>query len=169
MRSNSMMHVFQLLIPATLIFFVGCQKPATVDQTNPTGTAGNPSGPKGDTTAKATVKGFQGSVEAVNCKTISGWAYDGSDPDGAAKVQISVDGKAVGTATANISRPDLISAGYGNGKHGFSFKLPAKLGGGASHKIRAKIQGAPGDLHYNVPNTVSCTEAPSGPGAAKNG
>jgi O-antigen biosynthesis protein len=40
-------------------------------------------------------------------------------------VEILLDGDVVGRALANRHRPDLSGAGYGHGRYGFEFVLPA--------------------------------------------
>jgi hypothetical protein len=63
-----------------------------------------------------------GELEALTTKTLSGWAYDSDTPSSSIKVKLFVDGRQKATATANISRSDLVND-LGSANHGYSFKL----------------------------------------------
>ncbi len=56
---------------------------------------------------------------------LSGWCWYPADPARRAGLRIYVDDVEVGTAVAAEDRPDLKGAGIGDGRHGFSFALPA--------------------------------------------
>jgi hypothetical protein len=66
---------------------------------------------------------FHGWGEAVvESRSISGWAVDNADPWRRVEVQLFVDGKLVGTQVAQVSRPDVVSAGWAKDEwHGYSF------------------------------------------------
>jgi len=75
---------------------------------------------------------FHGWGEAVAAsQSISGWAVDDADPWRRVEVQLFVDGKFVGTTVAQLSRPDVVAAGWAKDEwHGYNFVLNG-LGEGA--------------------------------------
>ena len=66
---------------------------------------------------------FHGWGEAVvEARSISGWVIDDADPWRRVEVQLFIDGKFVGTQVAQLSRPDVVGAGWGKDEwHGYSF------------------------------------------------
>ncbi len=66
---------------------------------------------------------FHGWGEAVvESRSISGWVIDDADPWRRVEVQLFVDGKLVGTQVAQLSRPDVVAAGWGRDEwHGYNF------------------------------------------------
>jgi hypothetical protein len=66
---------------------------------------------------------FHGWGEAVvESRSISGWVVDDADPWRRVEVQLFVDGKLVGTQVAQLSRPDVVAAGWGKDEwHGYNF------------------------------------------------
>ena len=80
---------------------------------------------------------FHGWGEAVaESRSISGWAVDNADPWRRIEVQLFVDGKLMGTQVAQLSRPDVVAAGWAKDEwHGYSFVMNG-LGVGM-HEARA--------------------------------
>ena len=68
---------------------------------------------------------FHGWGEAVvQEKRIAGWAVNDADPWARVEVQFFIDGKFVGTQLAQLSRPDVVAAGWSKDEwHGYSFPL----------------------------------------------
>ena len=66
---------------------------------------------------------FKGWGEAVPAtQSISGWAVDDADPWRRVEVQLFIDGKLVGTTVAQLSRPDVMAAGWAKDEwHGYNF------------------------------------------------
>jgi hypothetical protein len=66
---------------------------------------------------------FHGWGEAViESRSISGWVVDDADPWRRIEVQLFVDGKLVGAQVAQLSRPDVLAAGWGKDEwHGYNF------------------------------------------------
>jgi hypothetical protein len=60
-----------------------------------------------------------------NRKSISGWAFDPANPDEFITVEIMANGVVIGRAVADMHRPDLESAGIGDGCHSFDFRPEA--------------------------------------------
>ncbi len=57
---------------------------------------------------------------------IAGWAVDGSRPWERVRIQLFIDGRFVADGVANISRPDVLAAGWAKDEwHGYAFKSPA--------------------------------------------
>jgi D-alanine transfer protein len=82
---------------------------------------------------------YDGGGKVMNDRTIAGWAWDYRRPDKPLELDISVDGKSVGTITADQMRNDLLYSGKGNGRHGFSWTLPEALADGLAHQTRVTI------------------------------
>jgi hypothetical protein len=64
-----------------------------------------------------------GYVDYVAGGKISGWAFDPSQPKTRLTVEIIAGTKKIGDVVANSYRPDLQSAGIGDGFHAFSFDI----------------------------------------------
>jgi hypothetical protein len=66
---------------------------------------------------------FHGWGEAVvEARSISGWAVDEAQPWRRVEVQLFIDGRFVGTQVAQLSRPDVVAAGWAKDEwHGYSF------------------------------------------------
>ena len=66
---------------------------------------------------------FHGWGEAVvETQSISGWVVDAADPWRRVEVQLFIDGKLVGTTVAQLSRPDVVAAGWSKDEwHGYNF------------------------------------------------
>ncbi len=96
-----------------------------------------------------------GSLDAANCQLIGGWAWDTRQPSTPVQVELFEGDQKVGSLAAAESRPDLVKAGIGDGKHGFTLPLPPALRDGKSHTIRARVVGASVDLP-NGPKTLVC-------------
>src|SRR5215213_8759393 len=79
---------------------------------------------------------FHGWGEAVvQEKRIAGWAVNDADPWARVEVQLFVDGKLVGTQLAQLSRPDVVAAGWTKDEwHGYSFAVSALNAG--THEAR---------------------------------
>ena len=67
---------------------------------------------------------FHGWGEAVaGTKSISGWVVNDADPWQRVEVQLFIDGKLMGTQVAQLSRPDVVAAGWSKDEwHGYSFE-----------------------------------------------
>lgn len=68
---------------------------------------------------------FHGWGEAVvESRSISGWVVDNADPWRRVEVQLFIDGKLVETQAAQLSRPDVLAAGWGKDEwHGYNFAV----------------------------------------------
>lgn len=82
----------------------------------------------------------EGFLDSATPTAISGWAYDGTDSSLTVHIYVFRGTQQVDlfATTANIYRADLLAAGKGNGKHGFSvpYDFAAKHGAG-TYTVRA--------------------------------
>ncbi|HJT30049.1 MAG TPA: hypothetical protein VJ784_21715 [Pyrinomonadaceae bacterium] len=90
---------------------------------------------------------FHGWGEAVvESRSISGWVVDNADPWRRVEVQLFVDGKLAGTQVAQLSRPDVMAAGWSKDEwHGYSFVVSG-LGVGM-HEARVYALHQQGDRY----------------------
>jgi D-alanine transfer protein len=99
---------------------------------------------------------IEGSLDAVDGGDLEGWVWDALRPDVPVSIEIDDGQRRLGLIAADGDRPDLAQIGKGNGKHGFSFPIPAALHDGNAHTIRVCVPGGSGqaiDLN-NSPRTI---------------
>src|SRR6185295_8716775 len=73
--------------------------------------------------------------EVAEGKSISGWVVSDADPWRRVEVQLFIDGKLIGTQVAQLSRPDVLAAGWSKDEwHGYSFVVDGLAPG--SHEAR---------------------------------
>lgn len=85
---------------------------------------------------------FHGWGEAVvESQSISGWVVDDADPWRRVEVQLFVDGKFVDTQVAQLSRPDVVVAGWAKDEwHGYTFVVSGLSEGAHEAKVYALHQ-----------------------------
>ena len=90
---------------------------------------------------------FHGWGEAVvEARSISGWVVDDADAWRRVEVQLFVDGKLVGTQVAQVSRPDVVVAGWAKDEwHGYSFAVNGLAAG--THEARVYALHQRGDRY----------------------
>jgi glycosyltransferase involved in cell wall biosynthesis len=66
-----------------------------------------------------------GVLEAIDRRTIRGWAIDRHQPTKRLRITVLLDGTIAGFATASQFRADLLDAGIGDGSHGYVCEVPA--------------------------------------------
>ena len=88
---------------------------------------------------------FHGWGEAViESQTIAGWAVNDAKPWDRVEVQLFVDGKFIGTQAAQLSRPDIVAAGWAKDEwHGYSLVMPGLPDG--PHEARVYAVHASGN------------------------
>ena len=103
---------------------------------------------------------YQGSFEHIDCQSVSGWAWDTSQPNTPVSVDLySYDRvQTLGTFRANQFRQDLLNSGIGNGQHGFSFAFPASLRDGRSHWIQIHYSGL--GREFDIGRPITCAASP---------
>jgi hypothetical protein len=92
-------------------------------------------------TADQSAPAYDGRLDQASQTTISGWAWDKSQPNVRVTVEIYDGDTLLGSVEANELREDLIKAGIGDGKHSFTFHTPPGLSTEKSHSISARIAG----------------------------
>ena len=102
---------------------------------------------------------YQGFHDGAGCGTIAGWAWDLNDPNNPINVDIYDGAALIATVPAIQFRPDLVTAGIGNGFHGFSFTVPTSMKDGQPHSIRVRFPATATDLG-NTPRTIACSGIP---------
>ncbi|MDP1624943.1 MAG: peptidoglycan-binding domain-containing protein [bacterium] len=83
-----------------------------------------------------------GHLDTASCSAITGWAYDPDDATANIPVHFYAGGPAgsgtfIGSAVANVPRPDVNTALGIPGDHGFIFDTPNSLKDGGTHQIYA--------------------------------
>ena len=87
---------------------------------------------------------YEGYLDTSDCQSISGWAWDQNQPNVSISVDILSDGSPLATVPASTFRADLVSAGKGNGVHGFGMATPCSPEKWAVAYRCSKVFG-----HYN--------------------
>ncbi|GAB3251934.1 hypothetical protein GCM10027347_10670 [Larkinella harenae] len=98
---------------------------------------------------------FEGYLDKVECGSIRGWVWDRDKPNEPFTVEFFANGTSIGTARADIFRPDLLSAGKGNGYHVYNFPTPASVKTGQTVQISAKVQNSNYTLNW-APKPLNC-------------
>lgn len=80
-----------------------------------------------------------GALESIESGLVVGWACLLNASGTRLVVEILVEGRPVGTVTANRHRTDLAAAGFGDGRYGFQFALAAQPG----ERVRARLANTP--------------------------
>jgi hypothetical protein len=88
---------------------------------------------------------FHGWGEAVvETRSIAGWAVNDARPWHRVEVQLFIDGKLIGIQTANLSRPDVVAAGWAKDEwRGYNFAAPSVTAG--NHEARVYALHESGD------------------------
>jgi len=69
---------------------------------------------------------IRGSVDVITTKLASGWIYSDGQRE-PLSVEVVINDQVVGTAVANLPRPDLVAAGFGSGKCGFEIRFKNEI------------------------------------------
>src|SRR5262249_21408548 len=93
---------------------------------------------------KASLNGY---IDCATDSTVSGWAWDPAKPNDPVVVEISRNGESIATILADRFRQDLLSAQFGNGRHGFLIELPVDALSAGSRVFSARIQGSAFELN----------------------
>ncbi|RRB09587.1 fibronectin type III domain-containing protein, partial [Larkinella knui] len=99
-------------------------------------------------------------TQEVNCNTLSGWAWDRTNPNTPLTVEF-FDGPSIAAGTplgsqlANVFQQHLKDAGKGNGQHWYDFPIPASIKTSTNHTIWARVQGSEFVLKW-APKTINC-------------
>jgi hypothetical protein len=99
-----------------------------------------------DSKTPAATTQFEGSFDKLEVASLGGWAWDGTRPNVAIKVDIYDGTTLLAAVTAEGFRADLKNAGKGDGNHAFNYALPATLRDGQPHTISVKYSGTDSGL-----------------------
>jgi len=81
---------------------------------------------------------FHGWGEAVDSEAIAGWAVNNGSPWERVEVQLFIDGKLYGSQVAQLSRPDVVAAGWAKDEwHGYNFALHEIAAGNHEARVYA--------------------------------
>jgi hypothetical protein len=94
---------------------------------------------------------FHGWGEAVvERRSIAGWAVNNATPTQPVEVQIFIDGKLKGAQVANLSRPDVVAAGWAKDAwHGYEFILTSLPPGNHEARVYA-VHASGGRERYTL-------------------
>jgi len=111
---------------------------------------------------------WRGLLEGVTRDWVSGWAQDEANPESRLVLRISANGVPLGEAVADQYRPDLESAGIGDGRHAFAMNVPGGLFPGIPHLIA--VQRADDGRHLNgSPRILQAAVSPAAAAAMPSG
>jgi len=82
-----------------------------------------------------------GNLEHADANGVVGWAFNPEQPDTPVWLEIVGDGVAFGTVLANCYRDDLLAAGLGRGRCGFSLRFDPALPAVATLVLRRAADG----------------------------
>jgi hypothetical protein len=89
---------------------------------------------------------ISGSLEVADSNSIDGWCWDERRPNEPIEVKLIESGRVIATTSASIDRADLVTAGIGNGRHGFHFDTPRAMKDGRPHTVHAVASGVEMEL-----------------------
>jgi hypothetical protein len=69
---------------------------------------------------------IRGSVDTITRKSATGWIYS-DERTGSLSVEAALNHQVIGNAIANLPRPDLAEAGFGNGNCGFDIRFANEI------------------------------------------
>lgn len=78
---------------------------------------------------------FDGRIDDVTRDVISGWAFDPAAPERPMRLRVLDRGVAIAELVADQFRGDLLQAGIGDGRHGFTLVVPGGLSPEREHTI----------------------------------
>ncbi len=103
-----------------------------------------------------------GHFDIANCSTLSGWAWDETQPNTPIRIELYSSNTLVqSNILADNFRQDLLNNGMGNGNHGFNIPVPSALRNGGSHWLTFKVQGCSFELYNSPKNINGCTGSPA--------
>lgn len=85
-----------------------------------------------------------GVIDVIRPDRVAGWAIDRADSSAAVLIDITREGRPVGTVRADRTRKDLERGGVGTGRYGFSFEIAPPLEPGFDFTLSATARAADG-------------------------
>jgi hypothetical protein len=89
------------------------------------------------------VETYDGFVDSVDNRVVSGWVINLSHPEKKVRVEICVGDRVVASGLSDGYRPDLAEVGYPTSQAGFSIQLPESVTG----EFRVAVAGSSEMLH----------------------
>lgn len=81
---------------------------------------------------------FHGWGEVVGSQAIAGWAVNNRSPWERVEVQLFIDGRLYGSQVAQLSRPDVVAAGWAKDEwHGYNFAVTGLAAGNHEARVYA--------------------------------
>ncbi len=107
--------------------------------------------------------GVQGHIDGIGPDGwLDGWAADLAPPHRPVEIRVLDGERLLGIGSADRPRPDVKSAGFGNGFSGFSVAMPDDVFDGKAHKIRIVARPASGPPKL-IGSIDSVLTPPTGP------
>jgi hypothetical protein len=103
---------------------------------------------------------YAGHHDVADCERIIGWAWDADRPNTPVDVDIFDGDRLLARVSADIFRRDLLQAGYGDGRHGFEYRVPRELKDGRRHLIVVRIANTTKEL-LTTRRLMTCEDARS--------
>jgi hypothetical protein len=88
---------------------------------------------------------LRGEVDEANAQRVSGWAVNQATPDAHVEVQLYIDDRFAASTSADLSRPDVMAAGFAlDEQHGFKFETPTLPHGEHEARVYAAHESGAG-------------------------
>ncbi len=107
----------------------------------------------------ATTIPAEGNLDAGSCDIFGGWAWDPDFPNNPTSVRFYQNGVFYSSAPASALRSDLVTAGYGNGNHGFTITTPDAWKTGTNQTISVYVVDLNSTSTPQIagsPKTINC-------------
>ncbi|MDD5277582.1 MAG: DUF1566 domain-containing protein [Methylovulum sp.] len=102
---------------------------------------------------------LEGDLDGVSCNSITGWAWDNTQPTAPIKIDIydvtTTKTALLATLMAQQFQANLLNAGKGDGKHGFTYVLPARIRTAVKHQFSVRYHGTITELAHSPKTTLS--------------
>jgi len=95
-----------------------------------------------------------GYIDKAEHSTVMGWVWNSDHPDQRLTVDAHLGAKIVGSAVADQLRPDLASAGIGDGRYGFSCYLQPRGLASSEIDIQLKVRETGSTLKFRHQKTI---------------
>ena len=110
------------------------------------------------TRSNSSAPSYEGSVDIVNCQMIAAWGWNRNSPNDVVALDVYDGNTLLNTATADVFRPNLLTAGKGNGKHSITWPVPVQLKDRNKHDLVIKFHGTDIVLprQTSAPASITC-------------
>lgn len=101
---------------------------------------------------------IHGAIEQKNGRVISGWLAIVPGDARPTAIEVIVGGKKIGETVACQPRPDVRSAGFGDGNCGFTFMMPPEIGSREAEEAELRIVGT--EIYLTKPKASAIEAKP---------